>query len=108
MIASLPFVQIEKQGSVLVELHVVPNAKSTEACGLHAGALRVRLNAPPVDGKANAAVVLWLSQQLGIARASISLIRGQTSRRKTVRIAAADVAQANWAALSVPRSEPQG
>ena len=68
--------------SVLLELHVIPNAKRTEVCGLHDQALKLRLAAPPVEGQANDALVLWLSQQLGLPRRSIVLKRGASSRRK--------------------------
>lgn len=61
---------------------VVPNAKRSGADGLHDGALRVRLAAPPVDGKANEALVAWLAEVLGLPRRAVSLVRGQTSRRK--------------------------
>lgn len=44
-----------------VEVHVMPNAARTQIQGLHDGALRVRLHAPPVDGKANLALQAWLA-----------------------------------------------
>jgi len=61
---------------------VVPNAKRSGADGLHDGALRVRLAAPPVDGKANEALIAWVAEALGLPRRAVSLVRGQTSRRK--------------------------
>lgn len=61
---------------------VVPNAKRSGADGLHDGALRVRLAAPPVDGKANEALVAWVAEALGLPRRAVSLVRGQSSRRK--------------------------
>jgi hypothetical protein len=77
-----------------LDLSVIPNAKRTEIVGLHDGALRVRLHAPPVDGKANEALLRWLADRLGVGRAAVQLLRGQTSRRKTVQVdlpVAADV-----------------
>lgn len=71
---------------------VVPNAKRSGADGLHDGALRVRLAAPPVDGKANEALVAWVAEALGLPRRAVSLVRGQTSRRK-------------WLALDGPMAE---
>lgn len=71
----------------MLDVSVVPNAKRTALDGFHDGALRVRLNAPPVDGKANQALVDWLADQLRCSKRSISLLRGQTSRRKQLSIA---------------------
>jgi len=65
---------------------VVPNAKRSGADGLHDGALRVRLAAPPVDGKANEALLAWLADTLGLRRRDLALVRGQTARRKWVEI----------------------
>ncbi len=65
---------------------VVPNAKRTGADGLHDGALRVRLAAPPVDGKANDTLLAWLADELGLPRRRVVLVRGQTARRKWVEI----------------------
>lgn len=69
-----------------LDFSVIPNAKRTEVVGLHDGALRVRLQAPPVDGKANEALLRWLAERLGVGRASVQLLRGQASRRKTVLV----------------------
>jgi uncharacterized protein len=65
---------------------VVPNAKRSGADGLHDGALRVRLAAPPVDGKANDTLVAWLAGELGLARRKVTLVRGQTARRKWLEL----------------------
>nr|WP_259371861.1 DUF167 domain-containing protein [Caldimonas mangrovi] len=69
-----------------LDFSVIPNAKRTEIVGLHDGALRVRLQAPPVDGKANEALLRWLAERLGVGRASLQVLRGQTSRRKAVLV----------------------
>jgi uncharacterized protein len=65
---------------------VVPNAKRTGADGLHDGALRVRLTAPPVDGKANDALVEWLADALQLPRRAVRLVRGAGTRRKQLEI----------------------
>jgi len=74
-------------GSVL-QVVVTPNAPRTRADGLHDGCLRVRLAAPPVDGKANAALQAWLAAELGLPRRAVQLLRGDTARRKQFAIAA--------------------
>ena len=87
---------------VTLRLHIQPGAKKTEVAGLHGEALKIRLAAPPVDGKANACLIAFLSDQLGVAKASISLVSGDTSRAKRVRIVgvAPSVAKAALGILS--------
>ena len=82
-----PWLRAHRQGMALT-LHIQPGAKKTEIVGLHGDALKIRLAAPPVDGKANEALLGFLAGRLGIPRASLSLKSGQTSRRKVVAVAA--------------------
>lgn len=65
-----------------VTVHAVPGAKRTEAVGAHGAALKVRLSAPPVDGKANEALRQWLTQTFGLRMQQVELLSGQTSRSK--------------------------
>ncbi|MDK9704865.1 MAG: DUF167 family protein [Sulfuritalea sp.] len=71
---------------VTLRLHIQPGAKKTEVAGLHGEALKIRLAAPPVDGKANAGLIAFLAERLGVAKAAIELISGDASRAKRVRI----------------------
>ena len=96
---STSYLRSEKTGAVIVDIHVIPNASRTQADGEHDGALRVRLHAPPVDGKANLALIAWLADVLNIAKRDVELVRGQTSKRKQLRVSAAACSKANWAAL---------
>ncbi len=75
---------------LLLDVIVSPNARRTRADGLHDGALRVRLVAPPVDGKANALLLDWLAVELGLSRRCLRLVRGETARRKLIALDAAD------------------
>ena len=93
------YLRIEKSGDVIIDVHVVPNSKTTAIDGLHDGALRVRLHAPPVDGKANQALVTWLADALGLARADVEIARGESSRRKQLRVRAGVTGRASWDAL---------
>jgi uncharacterized protein (TIGR00251 family) len=93
------YLRLEKTGAVIVDIHVIPNASRTQADGEHDGALRVRLHAPPVDGKANLALIAWLADSLGVAKRDIELVRGQTSKRKQLRVSAAACIKAKWQAL---------
>lgn len=83
---------------VLLQVSVVPNAKRTAVDGLHDGALRVRLAAPPIEGRANEALVAWLAKAMGVAKRDVELVRGETSRRKQVAIAVSLEAAAAWLA----------
>ena len=79
-------------GSVVLTLHIQPGARKTELAGLHGEALKIRLAAPPVDGKANAALVAFLAKACGVSKSAVELVSGETSRSKRVRVRGADVA----------------
>jgi hypothetical protein len=61
-------------------------ARRDEVVGLRAGAIVVRVTAPPVDGKANAALCAFVARAAGVAPSRVSVVRGQTSRDKVVRV----------------------
>lgn len=63
-----------------------PRAARDEFVGLHDGCLKIRLTAPPIEGAANDALVLFLAQWLGLPRRQISLVSGPGSRRKLVEV----------------------
>lgn len=67
-------------------LHVQPNAKKSEATGLHGDALKVRVAAPAADNKANDELVAFLAKALGVPRSAVTLRHGATSRHKVVEI----------------------
>lgn len=78
---------IQRQGEDLVlTLHIQPNATRTEFVGLHGAAIKVRLHAPPVDGKANEELCRFLAQSFAVKRQAITLLSGETSRAKRVRV----------------------
>jgi len=74
-----------KQG-ILLSLHVVPRAARSEIVGIHGGALKVRVGAPPAKGQANAALVELIAERLGVSRHQVQIVSGETSRRKTLAI----------------------
>ena len=74
----------------LLELHVQPGAKLTAAVGEHGGRLKLKIAAPPVDNKANAHLLAWLAAQLGVPKSAVRLVRGETSRQKTVAVGGVD------------------
>jgi len=67
-------------------LHIQPGAKKTALAGLHGAALKIRLAAPPVEGKANDCLIEFLADYLGVARAQVALVSGATSRQKRLRV----------------------
>ena len=67
-------------------LHVQPNAGKSEIIGLHGGALKVRIAAPAVDNKANAGLIDFLSETLGVRKSAVVIRRGGTGRRKLVEV----------------------
>lgn len=73
-------------GVLTLSLHVQPGAKRTEFAGLHGDALKIRLAAPPVDGKANACLLVFLAKFMGVPKASVMLLSGESARQKVVRI----------------------
>ncbi|MBN9698511.1 MAG: YggU family protein [Zoogloea sp.] len=82
-------------GSVVLALHIQPGAKKTELAGLHGEALKIRLAAPPVDGKANAALLAFLAKACGVSKSAVELVSGETSRSKRVKVRGADMAVLN-------------
>jgi uncharacterized protein (TIGR00251 family) len=89
----------EAPGGVVLEVLVQPRASRTRVVGVHDGRLKVQLAAPPVDGEANAALVEFLAEALSARRSDVSIERGDTGRRKTVRVSGV-AAAAVRAALS--------
>ena len=70
----------------MLTLHIQPGARKTEVVGVHGDALKIRLAAPPVDGKANAALTAFVAERLALAKSAVTLKSGQTSRRKVLEV----------------------
>ncbi len=73
-------------GGVRVAVRVQPRASREEIRGVRNGVLEVALSAPPVDGRANAALIALLAERLQVPRRAVSLVRGETGRDKLVAI----------------------
>ena len=78
--------RVAADGRVALTLHIQPGAKKTEIAGLHGDALKIRLAAPPVDGKANEALVKFVAEALKLPKSAVNLKSGQTSRRKVLEV----------------------
>jgi uncharacterized protein (TIGR00251 family) len=80
----------------VLDSSISPNAPRTKVVGLHDGALRIRLSAPPMDGSANDALRNWLGGQLGLPQSQVQLLRGQASRRKQWAMATEEAIVIRW------------
>jgi uncharacterized protein (TIGR00251 family) len=74
---------------ITLTLHIQPGTQKTEVVGPYGDALKIRLAAPPVDGKANAALIGFVAERLGLAKSAVTLKSGQISRRKVLEVLAA-------------------
>lgn len=93
---SWPCLRALTDEACVLAVAVTPNARATVVVGLHDDALRVKLAAPPVDGKANAALTAWLAAELGLAKRAVRLRRGETARHKQVEIDAPLARVQSW------------
>jgi uncharacterized protein (TIGR00251 family) len=85
-------------GGVTFAVRVTPRARRNEITGEQGGGLKVKLAAPPVEGAANAALCAFLAEQLRVRKTAVTLVAGQTSRQKVVRVEGVTIEQvrARW------------
>jgi len=76
----------------VLRVHVQPGARSTGVVGVHGDALKVRLAAPPHEGRANQALLTLLAERLGFERNGLAVVSGISARRKRVRFEGVDAA----------------
>ncbi len=79
--------------AVLLRVFVQPRASKNQFCGIHEGELKLRLTSPPVDGAANQCCCEFLAKQLKVPKSSVTIVSGETSRHKRLRIAGASLEQ---------------
>jgi uncharacterized protein len=82
----MPLVVREVDGAITFDVQVVPRASRDRVGPVHGDRLKVQLTAPPVDGAANEALVALMARALGRARGDVTIVRGVTGRKKTVRV----------------------
>jgi len=81
-----------RNGDVLtLTLHVQPGAKRTDVAGLHGEALKIRLAAPPIEGRANEALLKFIAESFGVPLRQVELKQGGQSRHKVVAITGSKV-----------------
>ena len=85
--------------TLLVRIH--PGARRDAVTGMHDGALKISLTTPPVEGRANEALIAFLAEALSLPKARIALVAGMTSRSKVLRITGKSAAEVRAALLPV-------
>lgn len=71
---------------IFIGIYLQPGAKKSKVLGMHNGHIKIKVNSPPVDGKANEALILFLSEFLNIPKSMIKIISGEKSRIKKISI----------------------
>jgi uncharacterized protein (TIGR00251 family) len=80
--------------SCILAVKAVPNAPRNELAGWHGDALKIKIHAPPVEGRANEAICEFVAEVLGLPRRAVTVDRGDTSRLKFLRVEGLDLAAA--------------
>lgn len=86
-------------GGLRLAVQITANAKKTEVIGVLEDALKLKLHAQPIEGKANEALIRYLADTLGVSRSAITLTHGHTNKRKLLEIASATLTPASVARL---------
>lgn len=76
---------------IRITVQITPNAKKSEVLGVHDDALKLRLQAQPIEGKANEALVRYLADKLDVPKSTVTITHGHTSKRKIVEITGANM-----------------
>jgi uncharacterized protein (TIGR00251 family) len=87
-----------------IAVHAQPGAKRSEVVGLHGEALKVRIAAPALDGRANSALEALVADRLGIACSRVRVVRGARSRDKRLAVDAPDVDPGRLLGSTAPRA----
>lgn len=80
------WLRLTPSGELLLAVYAQPGARKTEIAGIHGDALKLRLSAPAVEGKANACLIDFLAGRLAVGRSAIELVSGASARHKLVRV----------------------
>lgn len=75
-----------RDGSIELSLYIQPGASKSRLLGEHDGALKIAIQSPPVDGKANKALIAYIAELTDISKKSIEIVRGEKSRKKCLRL----------------------
>ena len=87
-------------GGIRIKIHAQPGAKTTEIVGVHGDALKIRVQAPPIDGRANDELIRFLASVLEVTRSRIKLVKGDSSRKKSFVVLGVSLTHANTILLA--------
>jgi uncharacterized protein (TIGR00251 family) len=91
---------------VRIAVQITPNAKKTEVIGVLGDALKLKLQAQPIEGRTNEALVRFLAQALAVPKSAVSITHGLTSKRKLVAVRSGVLTTEALERLLVPQSTP--
>jgi uncharacterized protein (TIGR00251 family) len=92
----------EHASGVALLLHCQPGAKVSRVVGEHDGRLKIALNAPAIENRANEVLVAWLAEKLSVPRRQVQLVSGQTSRKKRVLVEGVPLTAVRTALVGAP------
>jgi uncharacterized protein (TIGR00251 family) len=81
-----PFLRQQSDGTLLLSVKLQPRASADAICETLGSALKIKITAPPVDSAANEALIRFLSETLGCPRNAVRIVRGATSRHKSIAL----------------------
>lgn len=85
----------EHAGGVTIRVFVSPRSSANAVVGVYSGEIKVSLTAPPVDGAANKALLDFMAKQLGVPKSAVSLVSGDKSRHKVIRVIGVTASEAS-------------
>jgi len=71
-------------------VQIQPRSSKDQIVGLHNGRLKIKISAPPVDGKANQALIEFIAKALGVSKSKVEIVKGHSSKLKTLKISGID------------------
>jgi len=84
MVIEIPFSRVND--GIIIEVRVIPRSSKKEIAGVVDNVVKVKLTAPPVDGAANEQLIEVLSKQFNVKKSGIIILKGESSKRKTIKI----------------------
>jgi uncharacterized protein (TIGR00251 family) len=91
-------------GGVRIAVQITPNAKKTEVVGVQGDALKLKLQAQPIEGKANEALIKYLAGVLSVPRSAVAITHGHTNKRKLIEVVSATLTPEAVEGLLAPPS----
>ncbi len=84
------------ENSLNIQVQIQPGSSKDQIIDLHNGRLKIKISAPPVDGKANQNLIEFIAKALGVSKSKIEIVKGRTSKLKTLKISGIDQKSFSW------------